>query len=197
MGHERDCQRGLRDTYLEYFGTYLGYLLTNPTSQHSDTSPANSSWIPDIPRHHLLWNQYRFFLETLRISHAFGLLFVLQIKKNGYRNCTCLNCINITFRLEKSSLNFFLLNHYNLKLSPTSYSIRGGPNTYNASLNYFRKITRFLCAKEVTLLLLFYGSATKVASQQILELITQEYLHLQDLLRESSQQLNNHQKLSP
>jgi hypothetical protein len=28
-------------------------------------------------------------------------------------------------------------------------------------------------------------------------LITQEYLHLQDLLQESSQQLNNHQKLSP
>jgi hypothetical protein len=37
----------------------------------------------------------------------------------------------------------------------------------------------------------------KVLSQHILELITQEYLHLQDLLQESSQQLNNHQKLSP
>ncbi len=28
-------------TYLEYFGTYLGYLSTNPMSQHSDTLPAN------------------------------------------------------------------------------------------------------------------------------------------------------------
>jgi hypothetical protein len=37
----------------------------------------------------------------------------------------------------------------------------------------------------------------KVPSQHILELITQDYLHLQDLLQESSQQLNNHQKLSP
>jgi hypothetical protein len=37
----------------------------------------------------------------------------------------------------------------------------------------------------------------KILSQHILELITQEYLHLQDLLQESSQQLNNHQKLSP
>jgi hypothetical protein len=37
----------------------------------------------------------------------------------------------------------------------------------------------------------------KVLSQHILELITQEYLHLQDLLQESSQQLNNHPKLSP
>jgi hypothetical protein len=37
----------------------------------------------------------------------------------------------------------------------------------------------------------------KVPSQHILELITQEYLHLQDLLQKSSQQLNNHQKLSP
>jgi hypothetical protein len=38
-----------------------------------------------------------------------------------------------------------------------------------------------------------------VLSQHILELITQdqEYLHLQDLLQESSQQLNNHQKLLP
>jgi hypothetical protein len=34
----------------------------------------------------------------------------------------------------------------------------------------------------------------KVLSQHILELITQEYLHLQDLLQEGSQQLNNHQK---
>jgi hypothetical protein len=37
----------------------------------------------------------------------------------------------------------------------------------------------------------------KFLSQHIMELITQEYLHLQDLLQESSQQLNNHQKLSP
>jgi hypothetical protein len=37
----------------------------------------------------------------------------------------------------------------------------------------------------------------KAPSQHILELITQEYLHLQDLLQESSQQLNNHQKLLP
>jgi hypothetical protein len=37
----------------------------------------------------------------------------------------------------------------------------------------------------------------KVLSQHILELITQEYLHLQDLLQESSKQLKNHQKLSP
>jgi hypothetical protein len=37
----------------------------------------------------------------------------------------------------------------------------------------------------------------KVLSQHIPELITQEYLHLQDLLQENSQQLNNHQKLSP
>jgi hypothetical protein len=35
----------------------------------------------------------------------------------------------------------------------------------------------------------------KVPSQHILELITQEYPHLQDLLQESSQQLNNHQKI--
>ncbi len=44
------------DTYLEYFSTYLGYLPTNPMSQHSDTFPANPSWIPDIPRHCLLRN---------------------------------------------------------------------------------------------------------------------------------------------
>jgi hypothetical protein len=37
----------------------------------------------------------------------------------------------------------------------------------------------------------------KVLSQHILELITQEYLHLQDLLQESSKQLKNHQKLLP
>jgi hypothetical protein len=79
-------------------------------------------------------------------------------------DCACLNLIKITFRLEKSSLNFFLLNRYNLKLSPTSYGIRGRSNTYNASTNYFRKITRFLCVKEVTLLLLFYGSAAAVES---------------------------------
>jgi hypothetical protein len=61
---------------------------------------------------------------------------------------------------------------------------------------------RFLCAKEVTFLLHSMGppppsNLFKVLSQHILELITEEYLHLQDLLQESSQQLNNHQKLSP
>jgi hypothetical protein len=43
-------------TYSEYFGTYLGYLPTNPMSHHSDTFPANPSWIPDIPHHRLLRN---------------------------------------------------------------------------------------------------------------------------------------------
>ncbi len=43
-------------TYLEYFDTYLGHLPTSPTSQHSDTFPANPSWIPDIPQHHVLRN---------------------------------------------------------------------------------------------------------------------------------------------
>ncbi len=43
-------------TYLEYFCTYLGYYPTNPMSQHSDTFPANLSWIPDIPWHRLLQN---------------------------------------------------------------------------------------------------------------------------------------------
>ncbi len=42
--------------YLEYFGTYLGYLPTNLMSHHSDTFPANPSWIPDIPHHRLLQN---------------------------------------------------------------------------------------------------------------------------------------------
>ncbi len=42
--------------YLEYFSIYLGYLPTKPMSQHSDTFPANPSWIPDIPRHCLLRN---------------------------------------------------------------------------------------------------------------------------------------------
>ncbi len=60
----------LRLWALEYFGTYLGYLLTNPMSQHSDTFPASPSWIPDIPHHRLLRNWYCFFLETLGISHA-------------------------------------------------------------------------------------------------------------------------------
>jgi hypothetical protein len=55
---------------VEYFGTYLEYLPTDPRSQHSDTFPANPSWIPDIPQHHLLQNKYCFFLETPRISHA-------------------------------------------------------------------------------------------------------------------------------
>jgi hypothetical protein len=34
-------------TKVEYFGTYIGYLPTNPMSHHSDTSPTNPSWIPD------------------------------------------------------------------------------------------------------------------------------------------------------
>ncbi len=42
--------------YLKYFGTYLGYLPSNPISQHSDTFPANPSWIPYTPRHCLLQN---------------------------------------------------------------------------------------------------------------------------------------------
>jgi hypothetical protein len=33
-------------TYLEYFGTYLGYLSTNHMSQHSDTFPANPTLNP-------------------------------------------------------------------------------------------------------------------------------------------------------
>jgi hypothetical protein len=37
----------------------------------------------------------------------------------------------------------------------------------------------------------------KDLSQHILELITQEYLHLQDFSQESSKQLKNHQKLLP
>ncbi len=61
--------------YLEYFGTYLGYLSTNHMSQHSDTFPVN----PTLnPRHStssltaelvlfLLRNSY---LDTLRISLA-------------------------------------------------------------------------------------------------------------------------------
>jgi hypothetical protein len=43
-------------TYLEYFGTYLGYLSTNCMSQHSATFPANPTWIPDIPHHCLPQN---------------------------------------------------------------------------------------------------------------------------------------------
>ena len=51
----------------------------------------------------------------------------------------CLNHMNITFRLEISSLSFFLLNCYDLKLRPTSYGIRGCPNTYNASSKLLSK----------------------------------------------------------
>jgi hypothetical protein len=56
-----------------------------------------------------------------------------------HHDCACLNLIKITFRLEISSLNLLLLNCYDLKLSPTSYGIRGHPNTYNASTNYLLK----------------------------------------------------------
>ncbi len=47
-------------TKIEYFGTYLRYLPTNPTSHRCDNIPANPSWIPDIPLgfapHHLQRN---------------------------------------------------------------------------------------------------------------------------------------------
>ncbi len=38
-----------RVTKLGYFGTYLRYLPTSPTSRHCDNIPANPSWINDIP----------------------------------------------------------------------------------------------------------------------------------------------------
>ncbi len=37
-------------TKIGYFGTYLRYLPTNPTSRHCDNIPANPSWIIDISR---------------------------------------------------------------------------------------------------------------------------------------------------
>ena len=40
-------------TKIEYFGTYLRYVPTNPTSRHCDNIPANPSWIIDISRYHL------------------------------------------------------------------------------------------------------------------------------------------------
>ena len=50
------CFRFTSLTYLEYFGTFLEFLPNNPRLQHSDKFPANPSWIPDIPRHHLSRN---------------------------------------------------------------------------------------------------------------------------------------------
>ena len=38
-------------TKIGYFGTYLRYLPTNPTSHRCDNIPANPSWIPDIFRY--------------------------------------------------------------------------------------------------------------------------------------------------
>ncbi len=40
------CHKHVSVTYLEYFGTYLGYLSTNHISQHSDTFPANPTLNP-------------------------------------------------------------------------------------------------------------------------------------------------------
>ena len=39
-------------TKIGYFGTYLRYLPTNPTSRHCDNIPANPSWIVDISQYH-------------------------------------------------------------------------------------------------------------------------------------------------
>ena len=41
-------------TKIRYFGTYIRYLPTNPTSHHCDNIPANPSWITDIFRYHLM-----------------------------------------------------------------------------------------------------------------------------------------------
>jgi hypothetical protein len=39
-------------TKIRYFGTYIRYLPTNPTSHHCDNIPANPSWCTDIFRYH-------------------------------------------------------------------------------------------------------------------------------------------------
>jgi hypothetical protein len=39
-------------TKIGYFGTYLRYLPTNPTSRHCDNIPANPSWIIDFYQYH-------------------------------------------------------------------------------------------------------------------------------------------------
>ena len=61
-------------TKIRYFGTYLRYLPTNPTSHHCDNIPANPSWITDIFRYHFRISTssstvelVRFFLETLEL----------------------------------------------------------------------------------------------------------------------------------
>ena len=61
-------------TKIGYFGTYLRYLPTNPTSHHCDNIPANPSWITDIFRYHFRISTssstvelVRFFLETLEL----------------------------------------------------------------------------------------------------------------------------------
>ena len=44
--HCHCCHR--RVTKIGYFGTYIWYLPTNPTSRHCDNIPASPSWIIDI-----------------------------------------------------------------------------------------------------------------------------------------------------
>ncbi len=51
-------------TLPRYFGAYLRYLPTSPTSQHCDSFPANPSWIDDIPVDHSLL--------------VFGLLYIIH-----------------------------------------------------------------------------------------------------------------------
>ncbi len=98
-----------------------------------------TSWIilsPPLVTYLLLWYLFRVLAYQ---SHVCGISIVSSQKLLElvmHHNCAYLNLIKITFRLEISSLNLLLLNCYDLKISPTSYGIRGRPNTYNASTNY-------------------------------------------------------------
>jgi hypothetical protein len=69
-------------TYLEYFGTYLEYLPTNPMSQHSDTFPAH-------PRHSMTLLIAGLVLFFLRNS---WILLELVM----HHNCTCLNLVKMS-----------------------------------------------------------------------------------------------------
>ena len=57
---------------IEYFGTYLRYLPTNPTSHRCDNIPANPSWIPDISRYHFRISTSS---STVELVHSITILF--------------------------------------------------------------------------------------------------------------------------
>ncbi len=63
--HDDGGEGGHRVTKLGYFGTYLRYFPTSPTSRHCDNIPANPSWIIDISRYHLGHSTSSFAVELV------------------------------------------------------------------------------------------------------------------------------------